>query len=580
MPRQRLSMRQIHEVLRLKWAAGLSERQIARSLGLSRPTVAAYVRRAQVAGLSWPLPAGLDAATLEQRLFPSSATPAPTTRLVPDWATVHHELKRKGVTLVLLWQEYKATTPDGFQYSWFCQTYRAWASKLNLVMRQPHRAGEKLFVDYAGQGIPIVNAQTGEVHEAALFIAVLGASNYTYVEATWTQSLPDWISSHVRAFAALGGVPEIVVPDNLKAAVTRAHRYEPELNRTYADLAHHYGVAVIPARAAKPRDKAKVEVGVQVVERWIVARLRHHTFFALAEVNAAIGELLPALNARPFKKLPGSRHSLFETLDRPALKPLPAQPYEYAEWKLARVNIDYHVEVDGHYYSVPYALVKQQLEVRVSAQVVELFHKGTRVASHLRSRLKGRHSTVAAHMPTAHRHYVAWTPQRLIRWAADSGTATARVVETILASRPHPQQGFRSCLGIMRLGKSYGSERLEAACRRALTLGACSYKSIESILKHGLDRTPLPATPPPPAAPRHANIRGPEYYSTSQGEAHADSSYARQTPSPETAGDVSCPARADADARDYGGAVRRTPGAVGGSGEYRPGGSTAEDPFA
>jgi transposase len=488
---------------------------------------------------------------LEQRLFPSSATPVPATRLVPNWATVHHELKHTGVTLFLLWQEYKAATPEGFQYSWFCQAYRAWASKLNLVMRQSHRAGEKLFVDYAGQGIPVVNAQTGEVHEVALFIAVLGASNYTYVEATWTQSLPDWIGSHVRAFVALGGVPEIVVPDNLKAAVTRAHRYEPELNRTYADLAHHYGVAVIPARAAKPRDKAKVEVGVQVVELWIVARLRHHTFFALAEVNAAISELLPALNARPFKKLPGSRQSLFATLDRPALQPLPAQPYEYAEWKRARVNIDYHVEVDGHYYSVPYALVKQQLEVRVSARVVEIFHKGTRVASHLRSRLKGRHSTVATHMPTAHQHYAEWTPQRLIRWAADSGAATARVVEVILASRPHPQQGFRSCLGIMRLGKSYGTERLEAACRRALTIGACSYKSIESILKNGLDRTPLPASLPAAVAPRHANIRGPEYYSTSQGEPNADSSHTRQTPSPETHGDVSCPPRADADARDY-----------------------------
>ena len=551
MPRQRLSMRQVHEVLRLKWAVGLSERQIARSLGLSRPTVAAYVQRAHVAGLSWPLPEGLDAATLEQRLFASSSTPVPATRLVPDWATVHHELKRKGVTLFLLWQEYKAATPEGFQYSWFCQAYRAWTSKLNLVMRQSHRAGEKLFVDYAGQGIPIVNAQTGEIQAAALFIAVLGASNYTYVEATWTQSLPDWIGSHVRAFAALGGVPEIVVPDNLKAAVTRAHRYEPELNRTYADLAHHYGVAVIPARAAKPRDKAKVEVGVQVVERWIVARLRHHTFFALAEVNAAIGALLPTLNARPFKKLPGSRQSLFETLDRPALKPLPGQPYEYAEWKRARVNIDYHVEVDGHYYSVPYALVKAQLEVRVSAQVVELFHKGTRVASHLRSRLKGRHSTVAAHMPTAHQHYAEWTPQRLIRWAADSGAATARVVEVILASRPHPQQGFRSCLGIMRLGKSYGTERLEAACRRALTIGACSYKSIESILKNGLDRTPLPVSLPAAVAPRHANIRGPEYYSTSQGEPNADASHTRQTPSPETHGDVSWPPRADANARDY-----------------------------
>jgi transposase len=519
MPRKRLSMRQVHEVLRLKWAGGLSDRQIAQSLGLSRPTVAAYVQRAQAAGLSWPLPEGLDEAALERLLFPPSPAHSPFLPLTPDWAQVHQELKRKGVTLLLLWQEYKAATPEGFQYSWFCQAYRAWVGKLDLVMRQSHRAGEKLFVDYAGQGIPIVDRHSGEVHEAVIFIAVLGASNYTYVEATWTQSLPDWIGSHVRTFEALGGVPEVVVPDNLKAAVTRAHRYEPDLNRTYLDLAYHYHVAIIPARAARPRDKAKVEVGVQVVERWILARLRHHTFFALAEVNAAIRILLPDLNARPFKKLPGSRQSLFAALDQPALRPLPTQPYEYAEWKRVRVNIDYHVEVDGHYYSVPYALVKQQLEVRLTAQVVEVFHQGKRVASHPRVFLKGRHSTIAAHMPTAHRHYVEWTPQRLIRWAATSGEATARVVETILASRPHPQQGFRSCLGLMRLGKSYGAERLEAACRRALTLGVCSYKSIASILKNGLDHSPLPQTPPLGSSPRHDNIRGPEYYHDTQGEA-------------------------------------------------------------
>src|SRR5256884_1556381 len=518
MPRKRLSMRQVHEVLRLKWAGGLSDRQFDHSLGLSRPPIAAYVQRAQAAGLSWPLPEGLDEATLNRLLFHPPPTKALFTPVAPDWATVHHELKRKGVTLFLLWQEYKTATPEGFQYSWFCQAYRAWASKLNLVMRQSHRAGEKLFVDYAGQGIPVVNGRTGEVHEVALFIAVLGASNYTYVEATWTQSLPDWIGSHVRTFAALGGVPDIVVPDNLKAAVIRAHRYEPALNRTYTDLAQHYGFAVIPARAAKPRDKAKVEVGVQVVERWMLARLRHPTFFALAAANAALAPLLATLNARPFKKLPGSRQALFETLDRPALRPLPAQPYEYAEWKLARVNIDYHVEVEGHYYSVPYALVKQQLEVRLSAQVVEIFHKGKRVASHQRSPLKGRHSTVAAHMPKAHRQYAAWTPQRLIRWAAHSGPATAQVVETILASRPHPQQGFRACLGIMRLGKSYGDARLEAACRRAIRIGACSYKSIESILKHDLDQQPLSG--PPPAAPviTHGNIRGAQYYHTNTGD--------------------------------------------------------------
>ena len=519
MPRKRLSMRQVHEVLRLKWAGGLSDRQIARSLGLSRPTVANYVQRAQVTGLSWPLPDGLDEAALERLLFPPPPVKGSLAHLAPDWAHVHQELQRKGVTLLLLWQEYKAVTPEGFQYRWFCQAYRTWANQLDLVMRQHHRAGEKLFVDYAGQTLPIVNRHSGEVHEAQVFIAVLGASNYTYAEATWTQSLPDWMGAHVRAFAALGGVPEVVVPDNLKAAVHHPHRYEPELNRTYGEMAAHYRVAIIPARSARPRDKAKVEVGVQVVERWILARLRHHTFFSLAEANGAIQQILPELNTRSFKKLPGSRQSLFEALDRPALRPLPAQPYAYAEWKRVRVNIDYHVEVEGHYYSVPYALVQQQLDVRLSAQVVEIFHKGHRVASHRRAFLKGHHSTVTAHMPAAHRPYVAWTPQRLIRWAAGSGVATARVVETILASRPHPQQGFRSCLGIMRLGKSYGAERLEAACWRALKIGACSYKSIASILKHGLDHHPLPQPPQGVPTPRHDNIRGPQYYHESTGDA-------------------------------------------------------------
>jgi transposase len=328
MPAQRLPMRHVTEVLRLKWGQGRSDRKMAQSLGISRPTVAEYVRRAQAARLSWPLPATRAETALERLLFPPHpAIPVPP-RPEPDWATVHHELKRKGGTWFLLWQEYKSTTTEGVQYSRFCQGYRAWTGKLDLVMRQSHRVGEKLFVDYAGQGSPIVNPRSGEVHEAALFVAVLGASNYTYAEATWTQRRPDWIGSHVRTLAALGGVPAVVVPDNLKAAVTRGHRYEPAINRTYAARAPHDGFAVIPARAAKPRDKAQVEVGVQVVERWILARLRHHTFFSLAEINAALHPLLPALNARPCKKLPGSRQALFDALERPALRPLPLEPYE------------------------------------------------------------------------------------------------------------------------------------------------------------------------------------------------------------------------------------------------------------
>jgi len=339
MPAKRLAMRQIQDVLRLKWVQGLSQRQIARSLGISRPAVAEYLRRAEQAGLSWPLPEALDDKAVEQLLFPARPISSEPVPVMPDWAYIHHELKRKSVTLFLLWQEDKAAPPSGFQYSWFCQGYRRWAGKLDLVMRQSHRAGEKLFVDDAGQTMPVVDRHSGEVHDSEIFIAVLGASNYTYAEATWTQRLPDWIGSHVRALGAIGGVPEIIVPDNLKAAVDRAHRYEPEINRTYADLAHHFGFAIIPARAAKPRDKAKVEVAVQVVERWILARLRNQTFFALAELNQAIAALLIDLNGRPFKKLPGSRPELFDTLDRPALQALPATPYQYAEWKRARVNI-------------------------------------------------------------------------------------------------------------------------------------------------------------------------------------------------------------------------------------------------
>src|SRR6266545_4665539 len=401
MPRKRLSMRQVHEVLRLKWASGLSDRQIAQRLGLSRPTVAAYVQRAQAAGLSWPLPEGLDEAALERLLFPPSPAHSLFPPLAPDWAQVHQELKRKGVTLLLLWQEYKAATPEGFQYSWFCQAYRGWVGKLDLVMRQSHRAGEKLFVDYAGQGIPIVDRHSGEVHEAVIFIAVLGASNYTYVEATRTQSLPDWIGSHVRTFEALGGVPEVVVPDNLKAAVTRTHRYAPDLNRTYLDLASHYHVAILPARPRRPRDKAKVEVGVQVVERWILARLRNQRFFSLAELNSAISTLLGDLNGRPMRRLGVSRRQLFDELDRPALAALPVEPYVYAEWRQRRVGLDYHVDVDGHYYSVPHRLLRQQVEARITQRTVELFHRGERVACHLLGSGRGRHTTLSEHMPSA-----------------------------------------------------------------------------------------------------------------------------------------------------------------------------------
>lgn len=364
--------------------------------------------------------------------------------------------------------------------------------------------------------MPIIDRATGETREAQVFVAVLGASNYTYAEATWTQGLDDWLMSHVRAFAFFAGVPEIVVPDNLKSGVQAAHRYEPDLNPSYADLAAHYGVAVIPARAAKPRDKAKVETGVLVVERWILARLRHRPLFSLAELNQAIAESLAALNQRAFKKLPGSRQPWFETLEKPALRPLPADPYVLAHWKKARVNIDYHIEVERHYYSVPYTLVRQEVDVRLTATTVEVFHHRQPVACHGRDPRAGGHTTVAAHMPTAHREYADWTPERLVCWADQTGPYTAALVERILATRPHPQQGYRSCLGILRLGKTYGADRLEAACRRALAIGGLSYKSVDSILKRGLDQPPLPdvISPSEPTAtpPAHANLRGPGYY--------------------------------------------------------------------
>jgi len=503
-------MRKIREVLRLK-AAGQSQRQIAVGVGIGQSTVGDYLARARRAGVerTWST---LDDVALERALYPPKpATPA-ASRVQPCWPDVHRELKRKGVTLFLLWEEYKALHPDGFQYSWFCQHYRAWAGRVDLVMRQNHRAGEALFVDYAGQTVAVIERSSGEIREAQIFVAVLGASNYTFAEATWSQALPDWIGSHQRAFAFLGGVPETVVPDNLKAGVSRAHRYEPDLNPTYAEMAAHYGVAVLPTRIVKPRDKAKVEVAVQIVERWILARLRHQTFFSLDELNAAIAELLPALNERPFRKLPGCRRTLYEQLDRPALKPLPARPYVFATWKKARVNIDYHIEVERHYYSVPYQLVRAQVEVRLSAHTLEVLYRGRRVASHRRSFRPGGYTTVAAHMPRPHREYAEWTPRRLVEWASRTGPATAQLVGNILARRRHPQQGFRSCLGIQRLGKAYGAARLEAACTRALGIGTASYRSIESILKHGLDQQPLPEPAQPELAIDHDNLRGPKYY--------------------------------------------------------------------
>ena len=464
-------MRKIREVLRLYFAAALSIRAIARSVGTSPSTVADYLRRAEGSGLSWPVPEAIDDVGLERRLFPA-LPPSSLSRPLPEWSEVHRELGRKGVTLSLLWQEYKALHPEGLQYSWFCEQYRAWAGKLDLVMRQEHRAGEKLFVDYAGQTVPVVDPETGEVREAQVFVAVLGASNYTFAEATWTQTLPDWTASHVRAFDFLGGCPELVIPDNLRSGVSRADRYEPDLNPSYHDLARHYGVAVLPTRVRRPPGR---------------------------------------LNTRPFRKLPGSRRSCFEQLDQPALRPLPASPYVFAEWKSVRVHLDYHVEVAGHHYSVPHALVRRQVDVRVTARTVECFHRGQRVASHVRSSHQGRHTTAPEHMPEQHRQMGEWTPERFIHRAEKVGPQTAALVTAVLNAGRHPQQACRSCLGLLRLARCYGDARMEAAAARALAIGSYSYRSVESILQHRLDATA--AKPFERADPvRHDNIRGALYY--------------------------------------------------------------------
>lgn len=513
MPRPRAAMRKIREALRLCLAEGLSPRQTGIATGLPRTTVRRYLERAAEVGLSWPLPPEMDDRELEARLYGRAApAPAVLTRPVPDWALVHRELRRKSVTLQLLWTEYRERCPDGFGYTWFTEQYRAFAGRLDVVLRQDHRAGEKLFLDFAGQTIPITDPLTGEIWQAQLFVAVLGASNYTYAEALPSQAELWWTAAHVRAFEFMGGAPAILVPDNLKAGVIKPHRYEPILNASYAELAAHYGCAILPARPKKPRDKAKVESGVLVVERWIAAALRNRTFFSIGEANAAIRERVAWLNARPFKKLAGSRASLFAELDRPALRPLPPVPYEYATWKQAKVSIDYHVELDRHYYSVPYALTGERVDIRASARTIEVFARGRRVASHLRSAAAGRHTTESAHMPESHRRHLEWTPGRLVAWGEQTGPATGALVSAILHSRPHPEQGFRSCLGIFRLGRRHGEARLEAACARALTVGALSYRSVDSILKGGLDQAPLPEPPPVRATRTHANVRGPAAY--------------------------------------------------------------------
>jgi transposase len=467
------------------------------------------------AKLTWSEASVLAESQLEERLFPTEHVPSSVKRPPPDCEHIYNELRtyRKfNLTLSQLWLEYKEKHPDGYQYTQFCEHYWRWRKKLDYCMRQEHRGGEKLFIDYS-DGLSIVDTLTGELILTQLFLAVWGASSYTYAEASLSQTLPDWIGAHRRALEYFGCSPRVLVPDNLKSGVSKACKYEPELNPTYADMAEHYGCAVLPARPRKPRDKAKVENGVLIAQRWILAVLRHRTFYSLADLNAAIRECLEKLNTRPLKKLKRSRQELFETVDRPNSLPLPTRPYEYAEWYKAKVQLNYHIEVDHHYYSVPYQYLHERLDIRLTATTIESFRKGVRVAAHVRSYNRNGYTTLPEHMPPEHRFYAEWNPARFIQWAGKTGEATARLVEKILATRPYPEQGYKACLGIINLTRDYEPARVEAAARRALQFKTCSYRSMKAILSTGLDRQPdnseqryLPGLPP------HQNIRGPEYY--------------------------------------------------------------------
>jgi len=514
MPAARVAMRQVREILRLKHA-GLSTREIGQRMNVAPSTVRMTVTRFAATGLSWPLSETITNDQLEAALYAKAGTKqGHRRRIEPDWAQIRLELQRKHVTLQILWDEYIAQHPDGYRYSRFCDLYKTWLGNLSLTMRQTHLAGDKLFVDYAGDTVPVViDRLTGEIRSAQIFVAVMGASSFIYAEATWTQSLADWVGAHVRAFAALGGTPRLLVPDNTKVAVIKACFHDPRINRTYAEMAAHYDVAILPARPRKPRDKAKVEVSVLIVERWLLGRLRHRRFHSLTEVNATIRDLLIKLNeTHVIRRLGQTRRQLFEAIDRPVLKALAPEPYVYAEWRARRVGIDYHVEIDGHYYSVPHRYARQQVDTRATDRTVEIFRDGERIAAHLRFATHGKHTTVPDHMPSSHRRYADWSIERIQRSAGEIGQATARLCELILEDRPHPEQGFRACMGIVRLVKPFGRDRVEAAATRALEIGARTYGSVRSILDNNLDRQAAPKRASDGKAILHPNIRGARYY--------------------------------------------------------------------
>ncbi len=513
MARGKLSVRYIKEILRLRYETKLSQREISRSVRVSVGTVNQYLTRAVQAGISWPLPAEMDQTALIKALFPDQPVTHRTGFVIPDWSSAQNELRHKGMTKQLLWEEYCQCHPyNAYSYSQYCHHYQVWLSQQRRSMRQIHKAGEKLFIDYAGPTVAVINPDTGEIRQAAIFVAVLGASNYSFAEATWGQSLSDWLESHVRAFEFFGGTTTILVPDNLKSAINKACRYEPEMNRSYSMLAEHYGVAVIPARPRKPKDKSKAEGSVLLVERWVLAKLRHETFFTLASLNARIKELLEQLNNKPFQKLPGSRRSQFEALDKPVLRPLPTNRYQYVDIKKARVGIDYHIEYDNHFYSVPHQLSGRQLEVHANSSCVQVYNLDKLITAHPRKYHAG-FTTNPVHMPENHRAHAEWTPARLLKWGATIGPNTKIMVQGFIDAKQHPEQAYRACLGLLKLNKLYGAERLEKACRLGLVEGLCNVKSIRNILKYNRDQSSTATEEDNTALNQHhENVRGSNQY--------------------------------------------------------------------
>lgn len=513
-------MRHIKEVLRLKYELKLSTRKIAHATGLARSTVSDYLSRAKKAELVWPPAEAIDEQVLLKKLFGEASPPKPrdedkgSSRPLPDWTTIHKELRRKNVTLQLLWEEYRRTHPQGYGRTQFFHLYKRWRGKLDPVLRQTHEPGEKLFVDWAGDKIPIRDATSGSELQASLFVGAMGASHKIYAEAFLDQKLGSWITAHVHALHFYGGVPRLIVPDNPKTSVVTYCRYEPKIHPTYQEMAQHYATVILPTRARKPRDKAMAETAVLIAQRVILGGLRDHTFFSLAALNEQIKKALAQINTKAFTQKEGSRDEWFQRLDQPALRPLPQKAYQLAHWRKAKVNIDYHIALDYHFYSVPHQHVGQEVQVRLSESMVEIYLQGKRIALHPRSHLKGRFSTTPEHRPKSHQQHLEWAPSRLIEWGRKVGPCCARLVGEILKNRPHPEQGYRSCLGLMRLAKEVSPQRLEAACQRALHVQACSYQSVKSILETKLDQ--LDDQPQLPlGAPDHENLRGGDYYEES-----------------------------------------------------------------